>query len=186
MKTTSPNTGRILPRASERCSPPPSNLTTSPQPLNVSSPSRIRCQCSYNAISSVSSLSLSLSLLPSKKRGSLANPSHPVVQFYNSPACEIDAPGFNASIISWTKNLNASTLSPKPRLYIGAPAWTDASPMAYKEIIGGPQGMKKVVSGVRELMAQNGVGGWLGGVMFWDVSLSHNLIPFFFRGWRRG
>jgi hypothetical protein len=53
--------------------------------------------------------------------------------------------------------------------------------MAYKGIIGGPQGMKKVVSGVRELMAQNGVGGWLGGVMFWDVSLSQNLIPFFSR-----
>lgn len=58
--------------------------------------------------------------------------------------------------------------------------------MAYKGITRGPQGMKKVVSGVRELMAQNGVGGWLGGVMFWDVSLSQNLSPFFFRGWRRG
>jgi hypothetical protein len=39
--------------------------------------------------------------------------------------------------------------------------------------------MKKVVSGVRELMAQNGVGGWLGGVMFCDVSLSQNFDPFF-------
>jgi hypothetical protein len=52
--------------------------------------------------------------------------------------------------------------------------------MAYEGIIGGPQGVKKVVSGVREYMAQNGVGGWLGGVMFWDVSLSQNLIPLFF------
>jgi hypothetical protein len=57
--------------------------------------------------------------------------------------------------------------------------------MAYEGITGGPQGMK-MVSGVRELITQNGVGGWLGGVMFWDVSLSQNFDSFFFRGWRRG
>jgi len=57
---------------------------------------------------------------------------------------------------------------------VGAPSWSGAAPLAYEGIIGGPQGMQKVVRGVREVMGKNGVGGFLGGVMFWDVSF----LPF--------
>jgi len=90
------------------------------------------------------------------------------VQFFNNPACQIGAPGFNDSIVSWAKNLDASLLNPKPRLFVGAPSWSAAAPMAYLGIPGGAMGMMKVVRGVREVMGKNGVSGALGGVMFWE------------------
>jgi hypothetical protein len=109
------------------------------------------------------------------------------VQFFNNPACQIGAPGFNDSLVSWAKNLNASTLTPKPRFFVGAPSWSAAAPLAYEGIIGGPQGMQKVVRGVREVMRKNGIGSFLGGVMFWDVSFFPLLsLHGGFRGWNRG
>ena len=59
-------------------------------------------------------------------------------------------------------------MSVKPKLYVGAPAWSGAAPMAYMGILGGPQGMQRVVRGVREVMNKFGVGGFFGGVMFWE------------------
>ncbi|PMD44920.1 glycoside hydrolase family 18 protein [Hyaloscypha variabilis F] len=109
------------------------------------------------------------------------------VQFFNNPACQIGTPGFNNSLVSWAKNLNASTLTPKPRFFVGAPSWSGAAPLAYEGIIGGPEGMQKVVRGVREVMGKNGVGSFLGGVMFWDVSfLAFLSLLGGFWGWNIG
>lgn len=84
------------------------------------------------------------------------------VQFYNNPPCEVGSSGFEASINQWSSALEASTLTAKPRLYIGAPAFAQAGPSAYANI-GSPEGMKGVAAGVKELSVPN-----MGGFMFWD------------------
>lgn len=53
-------------------------------------------------------------------------------------------------------------MQPKPKLYLGAPAWSAAGPTAYAGI-GGPEGMKGLVKGVENMKLGN-----FGGVMFWD------------------
>jgi chitinase len=84
------------------------------------------------------------------------------VQFYNNPPCEIGSANFNTSIQQWSTALEASTLSPKPRLYLGAPAWSAAGPVAY-EHIGSPEGMQGIAKGVEAMQLVN-----FGGVMFWS------------------
>jgi chitinase len=84
------------------------------------------------------------------------------VQFYNNGPCEIGSTNFHDSIHQWSAALDASTLSPKPRLYVGAPAWSAAGPTAYTHI-GSPMGMRGIAADVKGLGVAN-----LGGVMFWD------------------
>ena len=84
------------------------------------------------------------------------------VQFYNNVPCEIGSPSFNASVQQWSSAIEASTLSPKPRLYVGAPSWSAAGATAYQHI-GTPQGMQEVASQVEEMGLNN-----FGGIMFWD------------------
>ena len=50
----------------------------------------------------------------------------------------------------------------RPRLYIGAPAFSAAGPTAYEKI-GNAQGMQGIASAVESMGLSN-----LGGVMFWD------------------
>ncbi|CZR53040.1 uncharacterized protein PAC_02918 [Phialocephala subalpina] len=85
------------------------------------------------------------------------------VQFYNNPSCEIGSSRFQASIKQWSQALDASTLSTKTKLYLGAPGWSAAGPSAYSNGIGNPQGMRKLVKGVEGMNLDN-----FGGVMFWD------------------
>lgn len=84
------------------------------------------------------------------------------VQFYNNPECEINSSGFNDSINTWSTALEASTLAAKPRLYIGAPAFSEAGSTAYAKI-GSPEGMEAVAKDARGLSLSN-----FGGIMFWD------------------
>jgi chitinase len=84
------------------------------------------------------------------------------VQFYNNVPCEIGSHGFNDSVRQWSSALEASTLNTKPRLYVGAPAWSAAGPTAYQHI-GTPQGIQAVASQIEEMGLSN-----FGGVMFWD------------------
>jgi len=84
------------------------------------------------------------------------------VQFYNNPPCEIGSTGFAASVDQWSTALEASTLAVKPRLYIGAPAFSAAGPSAYANI-GSAEGMEGVAAGVVDMSLPN-----MGGIMFWD------------------
>jgi len=84
------------------------------------------------------------------------------VQFYNNPPCEIGSSNFNNSIQQWSTALNSSTLNPKPRLYLGAPAWSLAGYTAY-EAIGSPEGKEAIAKSVEDMQLVN-----FGGVMFWD------------------
>jgi len=84
------------------------------------------------------------------------------VQFYNNPLCEIGSSGFTASVNQWSAALEASTLAAKPRLYVGAPAFSAAGATAY-ENIGDAQGMQQVANSVESMGLSN-----FGGVMFWD------------------
>ncbi|KAG0652566.1 Chitinase 3 [Hyphodiscus hymeniophilus] len=84
------------------------------------------------------------------------------VQFYNNPSCQIGSAGFVASLQQWSTALLASELPVKPKLYFGAPAFSDAGPVAY-EAIGNAEGMQGVVESVVGLGLSN-----FGGVMFWD------------------
>lgn len=84
------------------------------------------------------------------------------VQFYNNPACEIGSVNFTTSLKQWSMALEESTLSPKPRLYLGAPAWGAAGPGAYSHI-GSPEGMQGIAKYVEDMQLAN-----FGGVMFWD------------------
>jgi len=83
------------------------------------------------------------------------------VQFYNNPPCEIGSSNFTHSIQQWSTALNSSTLSPKPRLYLGAPAWSAAGYTAY-ETIGSAEGMMAIAKSVEDMQLVN-----FGGVMLW-------------------
>lgn len=83
------------------------------------------------------------------------------VQFYNNPPCEIGSSNFSNSIQQWSTALNSSTLNPKPRLYLGAPAWSAAGNSAY-EHIGSAEGMQAIAKSVEDMRLVN-----FGGVMFW-------------------
>lgn len=84
------------------------------------------------------------------------------VQFYNNPPCEIGSAGFDASVQQWDTFLGTSSSATKPRLYVGAPAFSAAGSTAYASI-GGPQGMETVAQNVEQMGVSN-----LGGVMFWE------------------
>ena len=84
------------------------------------------------------------------------------VQFYNNPPCEIGSAGFAASIKQWSSALAASSATTKPRLYIGAPAFSAAGSTAYQKI-GNAEGMSGVARSVEGMGLSN-----LGGVMLWD------------------
>jgi chitinase len=84
------------------------------------------------------------------------------VQFYNNPPCEIGSANFTNSIQQWSTALQSSNLSPKPRLYLGAPAWSAAGPSAYMQI-GSAKGMQGIAKSVKDMHLVN-----FGGVMFWD------------------
>jgi chitinase len=84
------------------------------------------------------------------------------VQFYNNPSCEIGSSNFTKSIQQWSTALNSSTLNPKPRLYLGAPAWSAAGNSAY-EHIGSAEGMQGIAKSVKDMSLMN-----FSGVMFWD------------------
>jgi chitinase len=84
------------------------------------------------------------------------------VQFYNNPPCEIGSAGFDASIKQWSAALEASTLVSKPRLYVGAPAFSEAGVSAYAHI-GNAEGMMGIANSVEKMGLNN-----FGGVMFWD------------------
>lgn len=86
------------------------------------------------------------------------------VQFYNNQPCEIGSRGFEASVKQWSTALKKSTLAVKPRLYVGAPAFSAAGSTAYANI-GNAEGMEKVAAEVKGLGLSN-----FGGVMFWDGS----------------
>ncbi|RDL39109.1 uncharacterized protein BP5553_03449 [Venustampulla echinocandica] len=85
------------------------------------------------------------------------------VQFYNNPPCEIGSSGFAASVKQWDAALQKSSLSVKPRLYIGAPAWGAAGPGAYNGGIKSAKGIVAVLNHARRLGVKN-----FGGAMFWD------------------
>lgn len=84
------------------------------------------------------------------------------VQFYNNPPCEIGSSNFINSIQQWSTALNSSTLNPKPKLYLGAPAWSAAGNSAY-EHIGSAEGMQGIAKSIEDMNLAN-----FGGVMFWD------------------
>jgi chitinase len=84
------------------------------------------------------------------------------VQFYNNAPCEIGSSGFAASIQQWSTALENSTLASPPRLYLGAPAFSEAGASAYAHI-GDAEGMKGIASSVEKMGLAN-----FGGVMFWD------------------
>ena len=84
------------------------------------------------------------------------------VQFYNNAPCEIGSANFADSIKQWSTALQASALSPKPSLYLGAPAWSAAGSGAYGHI-GSPRGMQGIAKNVEDMRLVN-----FGGVMFWD------------------
>lgn len=84
------------------------------------------------------------------------------VQFYNNKPCEIGSAGFVDSVELWSAALTKSSLSPQPKLYIGAPSWSLAGPSAYANI-GSPKGMHGVAQQVKALGLPN-----LGGLMYWD------------------
>ncbi|TVY35680.1 Endochitinase, partial [Lachnellula subtilissima] len=67
------------------------------------------------------------------------------VQFYNNPSCELGSPGFEASVKQWSDALSKG--GSKAKLYLGAPAWAQAGPTAYKTI-GSAGRMRDVVGGV--------------------------------------
>lgn len=66
------------------------------------------------------------------------------------------------SIYSWTIALDASAMTVKPRLYIGAPAFAVAGTTAYANI-GNAQFTEVVAQEVKSLDMLS-----LGGIMFWD------------------
>jgi len=84
------------------------------------------------------------------------------VQFYNNPPCEIGSASFDDSIKQWSLALEASTLATKPRLYVGAPAFSEAGVSAYAHI-GTPEGMMGIARSVEHMGFNN-----FGGIMFWD------------------
>jgi chitinase len=84
------------------------------------------------------------------------------VQFYNNQPCEIGSGGFNDSLTKWAAALQASTSAVKPRLYVGAPAWSPAGASAYANI-GSPKGMQSIAKQSHDSNPVN-----FGGVMFWD------------------
>lgn len=89
------------------------------------------------------------------------------VQFYNNPSCNLNSPGFLASLQAWSDDLSA-TGSPlfidtgngvtSPRLYVGAPSF----PAAGSGWVGGEL-FVSLLGGARALGLKN-----LGGVMLWD------------------
>lgn len=86
------------------------------------------------------------------------------VQFYNNPPCEIGSAGFAASVSQWSSFLETSTLATKPRLYVGAPAWSAAGPTAYANIIastGNSEGIEPIAKNLTTVSN-------LGGMSFWD------------------
>ncbi|KAF7512573.1 hypothetical protein GJ744_000834 [Endocarpon pusillum] len=94
------------------------------------------------------------------------------VQFYNNPSCNLNSPGFLATLQAWSDDLCATNLSSSyssgfidvgngvtsPRIYVGAPAF----PAAGSGWVGGQQ-FSELMEGVKEVGLGN-----LGGVMFWD------------------
>jgi chitinase len=82
------------------------------------------------------------------------------VQFYNNPQCQIGGKDFDASINQWSHALLNSTISPSPRLFLGALAWQAPGSKGY---VGTPEGIEAVASSVKQMGLQN-----FGGIMFWD------------------
>jgi chitinase len=95
------------------------------------------------------------------------------VQFYNNPQCQIGSSGFTAAVKQWSTALASSSMAVKPRMYLGAPAFSAAESTAYAAI-GNAQGMQAIVSSVEKMGLSN-----FGGVMFWDgpVRLVHRKLP---------
>ncbi|KAK0302697.1 hypothetical protein LTR01_008612, partial [Friedmanniomyces endolithicus] len=85
------------------------------------------------------------------------------VQFYNNPSCNINSPGFQASVQAWSKLLANSTAEPKPRLYIGGAA---AQPAGSGYVLG--QKLREHTDEVRGLPRVKN----LGGVMLWDGTMA--------------
>lgn len=83
------------------------------------------------------------------------------VQFYNNPWCQIGSPqnGLTTSLTQWSNALLASTMAVKPRLYLGAPAFSAAGSTAYAAI-GNAQGMQAIAKNFEDLGLSNA-----GGVM---------------------
>lgn len=81
------------------------------------------------------------------------------VQFYNNPYCQIGAPdnGFTNSLTQWSTFLSTSTMAVKPRMYLGAPAFSAAGSTAYAAI-GNAQGMEAIADNF-EHMGLNNSGG---------------------------
>ncbi|KAK0344077.1 hypothetical protein LTR94_015795 [Friedmanniomyces endolithicus] len=84
------------------------------------------------------------------------------VQFYNNPSCNINSPGFQASVQAWSKLLANSTAEHKPRLYIGAGA-AEAAGSGY--VVG--KKLRDHTDEVRSAQVKN-----LGGVMLWDGTMA--------------
>ncbi|KAK1062517.1 hypothetical protein LTR74_010222 [Friedmanniomyces endolithicus] len=84
------------------------------------------------------------------------------VQFYNNPSCNINSPGFQASVQAWSKLLANSTAEHKPRLYIGAGA-AEAAGSGYVH----GEKLKEHTDEVRSAQVKN-----LGGVMLWDGTMA--------------
>jgi hypothetical protein len=53
------------------------------------------------------------------------------VQFYNNSRCQIGGTGFTDSVKEWPAALALSTMVAKPRMYLGAPAFSAAGSTAY-------------------------------------------------------
>jgi len=84
------------------------------------------------------------------------------VQFYNNPSCNINSPGFQASVQAWSKLLANSTAEHKPRLYIGAGA-AEAAGSGYVH----GEKLKEHTDEVKSPQVKN-----LGGVMLWDGTMA--------------
>ncbi|KAK1072933.1 hypothetical protein LTR74_002165 [Friedmanniomyces endolithicus] len=84
------------------------------------------------------------------------------VQFYNNPSCNINSPGFQASVQAWSKLLANSTAEHKPHLYIGAGA-AEAAGSGYVH----GQKLREHTDEVRSPQMKN-----LGGVMLWDGTMA--------------
>lgn len=90
------------------------------------------------------------------------------VQFYNNPFCNLNSPGFLASLASWSASLSSNGTSggfvdvgngvSSPRLYVGGADFAAAG-SGYVDTAG----YATIVQGVQAAGIAN-----LGGVMLWD------------------
>lgn len=85
------------------------------------------------------------------------------VQFYNNGDCNVGRPGFEASLMAWSRDLQrpAGGGEGGPRLYIGAPGCSACAGSGY---LGAAQ-----IAGVLQRAKAAGLSN-LGGVMLWDGS----------------